>query len=266
MRPRWRKTVLFSLLSGAVVGGGLVAAWRLSGSRSTQLFGELVTSVPVSDSVVALTFDDGPVPFYTDTVLAVLRQENVRATFFVTGNSVARHPDIARRILEAGHELGNHSYSHRRMVLMSPSTIRDEVEVTDSLIRAAGATGPIHFRPPYGKRLLVLPWYLSRTDRATVLWSLEPDSWFSRHEDMIRHVSDNVQPGSIILLHVEIPSRAEGRAALPLIIRELKQRGYRFATVTELCAVSSAVTAASRCTPAERPDHHGTRRRSGRVH
>ncbi|HUF50640.1 MAG TPA: polysaccharide deacetylase family protein [Longimicrobiales bacterium] len=238
MKPRWRKAVLLSLLSVAVVFGGLVAAWRLSGSRTLQLFGELVTSVPVSDSVVALTFDDGPVPVYTDTVLALLRREDVHATFFVTGNSVARYPDLARTIIEEGHELGNHSYSHQRMVLMSPSTIRQEVEVTDSLIRAAGATGPIHFRPPYGKRLIVLPWYLSRTDRATVLWSLEPDSWFSRHTDMVRHVVDNVQPGSIILLHVEIPSRAEGREALPMMIRELKQRGYRFATISELRALS----------------------------
>ena len=237
MKTRWRKAVLLSLLTVAVVFGALVAAWRLSGSRSMQLFGELVTSVPVSDSVVALTFDDGPVPLYTDTVLAVLRQEGVRATFFVTGNSVARNPYLARRVLRNGHELGNHSYSHRRMVLMSPSTVREEVETTDSLIRAAGATGPIHFRPPYGKRLVVLPWYLSRSDRATVLWSLEPDSWFSRHTDMVSHVSDNVQPGSIILLHAEIPARAEGRAALPLMIRELKQRGYRFITVSELRAL-----------------------------
>jgi peptidoglycan-N-acetylglucosamine deacetylase len=238
MQARWSKALLFSLLSGAVVAGGLAGAWRLSGSRTTQLFGELVTSVSVGDSVVALTFDDGPVPLYTDTVLAVLRDEGVRATFFVTGNAVAQNPDIARRILEEGHELGNHSYSHQRMVLMSPSTVREEVEITDSLIRAVGATGPIHFRPPYGKRLVVLPWYLSRRDRATVLWSLEPDSWFSRHTDMVRHVSENVQPGSIILLHVEIPARAEGRAALPLMIRELKQRGYGFATVSELRALS----------------------------
>jgi len=237
VKTRWRKAVLLSLLTVAVVFGAFVAAWRLSRSRSMQLFGELVTSVPVSDSVVALTFDDGPVLHYTDTVLAVLGQEDVRATFFVTGNSVARNPDLARRILRDGHELGNHSYSHRRMVLMSPSTVREEVEVTDSLIRAAGATGPIHFRPPYGQRLATLPWYLSRRNRATVLWSLEPDSWFSRHPDMVRHISENVQPGSIILLHVEIPARAEGRAALPLMIRELKQRGYRFVTVSELRAL-----------------------------
>jgi peptidoglycan-N-acetylglucosamine deacetylase len=233
-----RKVLLLSLLGGALVLGGLVAAWRLSGSRSTQLFGELVTSVPTADSVVALTFDDGPVPPYTDTVLALLRREDVRATFFVTGGSVARSPDLARRIHEEGHELGNHSYSHRRMVLMSSNTVREEVEMTDSLIRAAGVTGPIHFRPPYGKRLVILPWYLSRTDRATVLWSLEPDSWFDQHTDMVRHVSDNVQPGSIILLHVEISSRAEERAALPLMIRDLKQRGYRFVTVSELRALS----------------------------
>lgn len=234
MKSRWRKAALLSLLSVAIVLGLLVAAWRLSGSRTTQLFGELVASVPVSDSVVALTFDDGPVPFHTDSVLDMLRQEQVRATFFVIGNSVARYPALTQRILQEGHELGNHSYSHQRMVLVSSGTVRAEVERTDSLIRAAGATGPIHFRPPYAKRLFVLPWYLARTGRTTVLWSLEPDSWFSGHQDMVDHVVDNVEPGSIILLHVEIPSRVEGRKALPLLIRELKHRGYRFATVSEL--------------------------------
>lgn len=240
MNPSWRKVAVVSLLSIVVAFGTLIGGWRLSGSRSTQLFGELVTGVQVSDSVVALTFDDGPVAFYTDSVLALLRQEDVRATFFVTGQGVSRHPDLARRILLEGHELGNHSYSHQRMVLMSPEKVRQEVEFTDSLIRAAGATGSIHFRPPYGTRLLVLPWYLWRTDRTTVLWSLEPDSRFSSHTDMVRHVLDNVQPGSIILLHVEIPSRVEGRMALPILIRELKQQGYRFATVSELRALSQS--------------------------
>ncbi len=234
LQARWPRIVIFASVIGVVLAGSLVAAWRLSSSRTTQVFGELITSVPGADSMVALTFDDGPVRSHTDSVLAVLRRENVRATFFVTGSSVVANPELARRILEDGHELGNHSYSHRQMVLMSPRRVREEVESTDSLIRALGVTGPIHFRPPYGKRLIVLPWYLSRSQRPTVLWSLEPDSWFSEHAEMVRHVSRNVQPGSIILLHVEISSRSEERAALPLMIQDLKQRGYRFATVSEL--------------------------------
>jgi peptidoglycan/xylan/chitin deacetylase (PgdA/CDA1 family) len=215
----------------------VAGAWRLAKSRTTQLFGELVTSVTVADSVVALTFDDGPVPVFTDSVLDLLRREEVRATFFVVGNAVAQHPQLAARVALEGHELGNHSYSHKRMILTSPGTVRHEVEATDSLIRSAGSTGRIHFRPPYGKRLVTLPWYLARTGRTTVLASVEPDSRFTQREGMVRHALENARPGSIILLHVEIPSRVEGRAALPLIISGLKQRGYRFVTVSELLAL-----------------------------
>jgi peptidoglycan/xylan/chitin deacetylase (PgdA/CDA1 family) len=132
-------------------------AWALSSSRHWQLFGKLVTRVETADSVVALTFDDGPVSRYTDSVLAVLADSNVRATFFVVGLGLAGNPEIGRRIVTAGHELGNHSYSHQRMLLKSPGFIRDEIDRTDSLIRVTGQTTAVRFRPPYGKRLVVRP-------------------------------------------------------------------------------------------------------------
>ena len=231
---RRRNIILFGTSLIAALLLLIVGAWRLHKSQTIQLFGQLFTSGPSADSVVALTFDDGPVPSYTDSVLELLREENVSATFFVVGKLVARSPELARRIVNAGHELGNHSYSHHAMVLMRLGTIRQEVESTDSLIRAAGFAGPIYIRPPYGKRLVGLPWYLSRTNRTTVLWTLEPDSWFHTRAGIVRHVIGNVHPGSIILLHVEVPSRVEERAALPLIIRELKARAYRFVVLSEL--------------------------------
>jgi peptidoglycan-N-acetylglucosamine deacetylase len=216
-----------------------VAAYRLHDSRTKQLFGELVAAVTTTERVVALTFDDGPVAPHTDSILELLRREQVRATFFVIGSAVARQPELARRIVGDGHELGNHSFSHRPLLLTSPRTIRREVETTDSLIIAVGGGPQVHFRPPYGKRLIVLPWYLARTGRTTVLWSIEPDTWHRDHAAMVQHVADNVRPGTIILLHVEIGSRVEERAALPLIIHELKRRGYRFVTVSELMRASA---------------------------
>lgn len=219
--------------AGALVAGA--AAWRLQKSRTHQLFGKLVSEVSTDDSVVALTFDDGP-SLYTDSVLDYLRDQGVHATFFVVGNAIKRNAAAAHRIVAEGHELGNHSYSHERMVLKRPSFIRHEVEATDSLIRDLGVSGPIYFRPPYGKRLVYLPWYLSRTHRTTVLWSLEPDTWYTGADGMTRYVLEHVHPGAIILLHVEIASRREGRAALKRIVPALRQRGYRFVTVSELLA------------------------------
>jgi peptidoglycan-N-acetylglucosamine deacetylase len=232
-RRRWLAGVFGSLVVLAVIS---IGAWRLHKSRSHQLMGELVTSVATAEPVLALTFDDGPSPHHTPAILKLLGREQIQATFFVVGSTVERYPELARRIFEEGHELGNHSYSHRPMVLMSQRTIRAEIERTDSLIRAAGAAGPISFRPPYGKRLIGLPWYLSRTGRPTILWSLEPDTWHSDAEDMVRHVLENVRPGSIILLHVEMAARDQERAALVELLPRLRERGYRFVTISELLA------------------------------
>jgi peptidoglycan-N-acetylglucosamine deacetylase len=212
----------------------LIGTWQLHKSRTVQLFGDLVYKGSTQDPVVAITFDDGPAAPYTDSVLKLLEAYSVPATFFVIGSSLERHPELGRRIVDEGHELGNHSYTHQRLVARGPRTIRYEVEATDSLIRQAGFAGRIHFRPPYGKRLIGLPLYLSRTGRTTVLWNLEPDSWYRTADAMVAHVLENVGPGSIILLHVELGSRTEERAALPRIIEGVQAMGYEFVTVSEL--------------------------------
>jgi peptidoglycan/xylan/chitin deacetylase (PgdA/CDA1 family) len=235
-RARARAIVLIALLGVAVLAFTAWAGLRLSGSRTYQLAGELVTRVPTSDSLVALTFDDGPVATYTDSVLALLARLDVPATFFMVGQSMERHPEVVMRVLAAGHELANHSLTHRALVLRTPSAIRREIEETDALIRAAGQSGPVLVRPPYGKRLLGLPLHLARSGRPVVLWDLEPDTYHRRAEGMVGYVSDRVAPGSIILLHVEISSRTEERRALPLIVAELRARGYRFVTLSRLIA------------------------------
>ncbi len=232
--------VLLRLLTGLLVLAiCLVGLWKLSGSRSFQLFGGLVTRVETSAPVVALTFDDGPTPQGTDRILSILSQSGVRATFFLTGAELERNPEAGRQILAAGHEVGNHSYSHRRMVLRSPAFIRQEVEHTDSLIRDLGYTGPIAFRPPYGKRLFLLPRYLHQQQRPTLLWDIEPESdpgIAGSAERIAEDVLKRVQPGSIILLHVMYPSRAESLRAVPMIIEGLQEQGFRFVTVSELLA------------------------------
>ena len=236
MKPLLRLAGILSLVFLAAVSAAW-AGWKLSNSRQYQIFGDLVTRVETADSVVALTFDDGPIPGYTDSVLKVLADSNVRATFFTIGASLREQPALAARIERAGHELGNHSYSHRRLILKTPDYVRREIQLTDSLIRSAGYRGTIHFRPPYGKRLVVLPWILSREDRPIILADLEPDSDPRNARDaarIVEYVRTNVRPGSIILLHVEVPSRSAGREALPYIIGTLHTSGYRFVTVSEL--------------------------------
>ena len=215
----------------------LAGARQLARSRTTQLFGEIVPRVETAERRVALTFDDGPSPYAADSVLHVLEARGAHATFFVNGTSLAEHPELGRRL--AGHELGNHTWSHRRMVPVSQGTVRDEIEPTDSLIRLAGHRGPIRFRPPYCYKLVGLPWYLSRTGRTTVTWDVEPDSYAdvaATPEGIVRHVLDRVRPGSIVLLHIWAPSRATSLAAVAPIVDSLQARGYTVGTVGELLA------------------------------
>jgi peptidoglycan-N-acetylglucosamine deacetylase len=230
-------------LGAALVVAALVAAaglFALSRSRRYQVFGELVSRVETDDRVVALTLDDGPTPEGTDAILRVLEAKGVRATFFLTGAEIERCPELARKIAAAGHEIGNHSYAHERMVMMSQARIAEEVERTDALIRETGYDGPILFRPPYGKKLFGLPYYLEKTGRTSVMCDVEPDSFdeaAASPDWIVAHVLERARPGSIVLLHVMYPSRRSSLDAVAGVVDALRADGYRFVTASELLAL-----------------------------
>jgi peptidoglycan-N-acetylglucosamine deacetylase len=211
--------------------------FQLSRARTFQLFGEIVPRVETDRKVVALTFDDGPLSSTVDEILGMLARQDVKATFFVCGAEIHDHPQAAAKLVAAGHELGNHSYTHQRMVLKSPSFIASEFERTDAMIRAAGHRGPIHVRAPYCKKLVALPWYFARHKRIHVTFDVEPESTPALDADtdlLVADVLQNTKPGSIILLHPWYQGRQRTRAAIPAIIEQLKTRGYTFVTVDEL--------------------------------
>ena len=210
--------------------------FKISKSRTFQFFGGIVNHVNTDKKVVALTFDDGPTE-KTDDVLEVLEKLEVKATFFVTGEGLEHNMDYAKKIVAAGHELGNHSYSHKRMVLKTPSFVEDEITKTDELIRQAGYEGEIQFRPPYFKKLLVLPYYLKKEGRKTILGDVEPETalGFSADAKSISYYTiENVKEGSIILIHVMYDERKEGIKSLETIVNDLREKGYSFLTVSEL--------------------------------
>jgi len=213
-----------------------VGLYLLMNARCYQLLGDLVCHGASDRKQIALTFDDAPSEHTSDAVLAVLAEKNVKATFFMIGENMARHPQAAQRIAAAGHELGNHSYSHRRFLLRSPAFIAREIEDTNALIRAAGYHGPIYFRPPYGKKLLGLPWYLARHHITTVMWDSEPARQQPPSAEVITAAAlAQAHNGAIILLHPFCPDacRAE-REALPHIIDGLHAQGYTLVTVSTL--------------------------------
>jgi peptidoglycan/xylan/chitin deacetylase (PgdA/CDA1 family) len=242
-RARWARVLQVVVVGVLCIVATAYVCFRISRTRRLQLIGRIVTHVDTRDSVVALTFDDGPTPAYADSILSVLRQERARATFFVMGADLARNPALGRRLVADGHVLANHTWSHRAMVARPLSTIRREVEDTDRQIRLAGQRGPIYFRAPYSHKFVLLPWYLYRTGRTNVSWNVEPDGppWIAATSGgIVRNVMDEVQPGSIILLHPWYPSRRTSREALPAIIRGLHARGYELVTVPELLARGEA--------------------------
>ncbi|MBH0155211.1 polysaccharide deacetylase family protein [Fictibacillus sp. 5RED26] len=231
-----KKIVIYVSVAIILLIGLAYSGLKLSSSRDFQFFGGLVTSADTTEKVVALTFDDGPTD-NTDEILTILKEEEVKATFFVTGREIEENLEDAKEIVAAGHELGNHSYSHERMVLKTPSYIKSEIERTDDLIRKAGYKGNIQFRPPYGKKLIGLPYYLDKHDRKTILWDIEPETYPEVASDstkIVKHVSRNIQPGSIILLHVMYDSRTESMKSVKGIIKDLKAKGYTFKTVSEM--------------------------------
>lgn len=228
-----KKFIIYTLLSVClliVCGYGLL---QVSKSRTFQFFGSIVSRVDTEEKVIALTFDDGP-ESYTNEILSVLKKKQVKATFYVIGERLQENLEIGKRITDEGHELGNHSYTHQRFLFKSQSFIDSEIQRTNQLIRETGYGGAITFRPPYGKKLFGLPWYLNKHDIETIMVDIEPDTYGTTSDFFVEYTVANTKAGSIILLHPFCETCGEARKAVPLIIDALKEKGYSFVTVSEL--------------------------------
>ncbi|WP_442598651.1 polysaccharide deacetylase family protein [Neobacillus sp. D3-1R] len=218
----------------------LFGTYKLMNARTFQLFGGLTYQVETDQKVVALTFDDGPTK-NVEQILPLLEKYQAKATFFLIGNDIEKHPEEAKKLVEAGHQIGNHTFSHNRMVFKSPSFIKKEIEKNDFLIRKAGYKGEIDFRPPNGKKLVGLPYYLHKHNRDTIMWTLEPDTYFATVSEKVEYVNDNMKPGSVILMHPMYDQSGEELKAIEEILKELTNEGYQFVTVNELQEIASPI-------------------------
>jgi chitin deacetylase len=220
--------IVFLLL--VVISSGIFQVTKL---RTFQFFGGLTYEVETENKVVALTFDDGPSK-NVDQILPLLDKYDAKATFFLIGQDIEKYPEEAAKLVEAGHQIGNHTFTHKRMVLKSPSFIKKEIEKTDELIRQAGYEGEIDFRPPYGKKLVGLPYYLHKHNRETIMWTLEPETYYTSTEEKVKNVVENSKPGSIILLHPMYDGTGGTMQVIEEILQKLTDEGYQFVTVDEL--------------------------------
>ena len=204
--------------------------------------------------LVALTFDDGPDPAWTPAILDALRAAHVPATFFVTGSNVVGHPELVRRILAEGHELGNHTYTHPNLALRSDVDTRIELAATERAVEAFTGHAMRLFRAPFfgdaePQTIDELEPILTaqRLGYTSVGLHVDPLDWETPGADAIvaRTVAgieskDELSGGQIVLLHDSGGDRSGTLAALPRIIERLRADGYRFVPVSELAGLTSA--------------------------
>lgn len=238
LAKRWMTFLIAFLL---LVGCGIVLYW-LKGHSSPQFIGKAYFSIKTNKKIVALTFDDGPSIPFTSNILDILRKHEIKATFFILGKHAQSHPQLIQRIYQEGHEIGNHSWSHKRLIFKTPKFIRNEIERTDQLIRDLGYLGPIPFRAPYGNKLLILPWILKSMKRPHILFDVIAKDWEEPPPYVItQRIMEQLHPGAIILLHDADEDNIKGDRlktvqALKSIIESIKSQGYQFLTVSELLA------------------------------
>ncbi|MFB4311900.1 polysaccharide deacetylase family protein [Actinomadura sp. GTD37] len=180
---------------------------------------------------LALTFDDGPAES-TGELLGILAARNVKATFFLVGENVVKYPEVVRQELEAGHEIGDHSYTHADLGTASEEKILSELTRTqDAVKRAAGFT-PVLLRPPYGSMSERLTKITRKMGLAQVLWTVDPLDWEHRDSEYVeKRVLKSAKPGYVVLMHDIHPTTVR---AVPRIIDRLAAEGYVFVTVSEL--------------------------------
>jgi peptidoglycan-N-acetylglucosamine deacetylase len=198
--------------------------------------------VLTSEKVIALTFDDGPWPQTTESILATLKEENVKATFFVIGQPLRSFPEIAKHVVADGHEIANHTV-HHWYHKMSPLVAQREIDDTNKIILETLNVKTNYFRPPGGVLTNGLVAYAHRLNDAVLMWSADSGDSQPRRpsvETIVKNVVTQATPGGIVLMHDGGGKHENTAKAVPIIIKKLRAEGYRFVNITELLEVANA--------------------------
>lgn len=265
------------ILAGVTLCGGVYWLNRILDEPQAPTFASRETASstpPATDKRVVLTFDDGPDPIYTPEVMRILQSEDVPATFFLVGQSIARYPGLTKQLYDAGFEIGNHSYSHSERVHSSRERIRYELLATDKLIEQYTGHRAVFYRPPYlldikptGEEVRLAESEATSSIALSTIGGLgfitvgshvDSNDWHANGAAaIIDEVVDSVPDGHIILLHDGGGDRSETVAALPYIISTLKANGYTFVSLSDYLGLARTTTmpAAPAPTFAARAEH-----------
>jgi peptidoglycan/xylan/chitin deacetylase (PgdA/CDA1 family) len=187
-----------------------------------------VWRLPKKEKTVFLTFDDGPIPEVTPFVLDLLREKNIKATFFCVGDNVRKYPEVFKQVVTEGHQIGNHTFNHLQGFKNSLDYYADNVEKADELIKSP------FFRPPHGQFSFFHKWKL-RKNYSIILWDLVTRDYNRKlsGEKVFSIVQKYVRNGSVIVFHDSLKAEKNLRYALPKTIDFLIKEGYKFEVITE---------------------------------
>jgi peptidoglycan/xylan/chitin deacetylase (PgdA/CDA1 family) len=221
----------------AAASSAAFLAWAVRG-KSASVFAPSVWRGPIDRRALALTFDDGPSES-TPEILDILARHNATATFFQCGANVARLPNLARAVADAGHEIGNHSYSHPYLFLRSPGAIANDLRCAQDTIIAHTGVRPVWFRAPYGVRWPGLRAAQRQLQLTGVMWTAIGYDWSSTAEDVVARLSAKFENGAILCLHDgrELRAKPDVRVtveAVRLLVPMLLDQGYKLETVSRL--------------------------------
>ena len=208
--------------------------------------------VRIDQPYIAMTFDDGPSAENTPRLLEMLKQRNIKATFFLIGQNAAANPDLVRRILAEGNEVGNHSWTHPQLSKLSDDRVTAEITKTQDAIKQASGFTPTILRPPYGA---ITPrqraWIETQFGLNIILWSVDPFDWKRPGASVItQRILSQVRPGAIILSH-DIHKQTVD--AMPATLDGLIAKGYKFTTVSQLIAMNKPKSMSAEAAGEERP-------------
>ena len=190
------------------------------------------------EKVVALTFDDGPHPRYTKEILQILDEYGIRATFFMIGENISYYPETAKMVVDAGHEIGNHTDTHPCIRNIGSHSIIEEMRIAEQKIIELTGEKPILFRPPEGLCSRSICEVAETMDYSVILWTVDTRDWAGTRADVItRGVMKRVRGGDILLFHDYVSHKSQTVEALRQVIPALKAQGYTFTTVSELLAL-----------------------------
>lgn len=195
-------------------------------------YGRVETNLPL----LALTFDDGPHPSNTPRLLDIMKARNVKATFYVVGTNVRAYPEIMRRIISEGHEIGNHTVTHGDLTKMSDDGVRRELKMAHDAIMEATGVAPRSMRPPYGAiTSRQKTWIKQEFGYPSILWSVDPEDWKKPGSAVVTNrLVSGASPGGILLVHdIHKPTID----AIPSALDQLLSKGYQFVTVSQLIAL-----------------------------